>query len=90
MDFIEQLREQAPAAFPGKDIKTYLPAAPQWSTIQNKRSRREIPDECFVRSGLHVLIKRDAFLDWWKTTLTDVRTPIDNPPPRSRRATATA
>jgi hypothetical protein len=58
-----------------------------WGTTQNRRSRGEIPDECFTRSGARVLVIRDPFLDWWATTLSDARRPsvLPSRPPRRRR-----
>lgn len=68
-----KLRETLKPVFPGTSTDEMTGGAIRWRTIQNKRSRREIPDECFVRSGRRVLVVRDPFLDWWETTLSDAR-----------------
>jgi hypothetical protein len=58
-------------------------------TTQNRRSRGEIPDDSYARSGTRVLVIRDPFLDWWATTLADARlppvVPAGQPPRRQRR-----
>jgi hypothetical protein len=70
---IEQLRQELPSIFAGTSVGELTGGAVNWGTIQNKRSRREIPDQCFVRSGTRVLVLRDPFLDWWATTLLESR-----------------
>lgn len=70
---VDTLRDSLPPIFAGPKIDNLTGGALRWRTIQNKRSRREIPDTCFVRSGPRVLVCRDPFLDWWATTLSDVR-----------------
>jgi hypothetical protein len=82
---VEKLRGALPPIFLGANIDELTGGAIRWGTIQNKRSRREIPDECFVRSGPRILARRDPFLDWWATTLSDARRPPDHRPPRRRR-----
>jgi hypothetical protein len=71
-DFVEQLRANLPPIISGTAIDGLTGNAICWATIQNKRSRGEIPDECFVRSGPRVLVLRDPFLDWWGATLRPV------------------
>jgi hypothetical protein len=72
---IDQLREDLPSVFSGTSLDKLTGNAVRWRTVQNRRSRREIPDECFVRSGTRVLVLRDKFLDWWATTLSKARSP---------------
>jgi hypothetical protein len=84
-DLIDELRLALPPVFLGARLDELTGDAINWGTIQNKRSRREIPDECFVRSGPRVLVRRDKFLDWWGTTLSEARRPSSGPPRRSRR-----
>jgi hypothetical protein len=60
---IDELRAALPPLFLGGRIGELTGGAINWGTIQNKRSRREIPDECFVRSGVRVLVRRDPFLN---------------------------
>jgi len=81
---IEQLRQELPPVFAGTSIGALTGGALNWGTIQNKRCRKEIPDNCFVRSGPRVLVIRDPFIDWWATTLTEARQP-DNRRPRRRQ-----
>ena len=68
-EIIDQLRGALPPVFLGSAIDELTGGAIRWGTTQNKRCRREIPEECFVRSGPRVLVVRDRFLDWWATTL---------------------
>ena len=88
---VDELRKVLPIVFAGPSIDALTGSAINWGTIQNKRCRREIPDECFVRSGNGpTLVIRDPFLDWWQTTLRDARQlpepPRTNPPvPRAGR-----
>jgi hypothetical protein len=70
---IEQLRQALPPVFLGSAIDELTGGAVCWGTVQNKRCRGEIPEECFVRSGLRVIVIRDRFLDWWGTTLRPAR-----------------
>jgi hypothetical protein len=73
---IDQLRNELPSIFAGPSVEELTGGAINWGTVQNKRSRREIPDECFVRSGTRVLVLRDPFLNWWATTLSEARQPV--------------
>jgi hypothetical protein len=82
MDVIAELRATLPPVFLGSKIDKLTGHAIAWGTVQNKRSQRVIPDECFVRSGLRVLVLRDPFLDWWATTLSPARRPPVAPPRR--------
>jgi hypothetical protein len=83
-EILEQLREELPAVFLGTSASELTGDAICWGTIQNKRSRGEIPDECFLRSGSRVLVVRDPFLDWWASTLRPARqTCADYQPRRS-------
>jgi hypothetical protein len=73
LHIVEELRRALPPVFAGTNIGPLTGNAIIWGTIQNKRSTREIPDECFVRSGTRVLVVRDPFLNWWATTLSKDR-----------------
>src|SRR5271154_5218374 len=88
-EMIEQLRAALPAIFLGTAIDLLTGKAICWGTIQNKRCRGGIPDECFVRSGPRLLVIRDRFLDWWATTLHPaVETKVHHTPaPPTRRGT---
>ncbi|WP_075353043.1 hypothetical protein [Desulfovibrio sp. DV] len=66
---IEELRAALPPVLAGQSLAELTGNAMHWPTVQNARSRREIPEECFVYAGRKVLIVRDPFLAWWKTTL---------------------
>lgn len=62
---INQYFEVLPESFPGIMIDNLTNKGLRWRTIQNRRSRGEIPPECFVNiSPRKVLILRDAFLAW--------------------------
>ncbi len=80
---IDQLRDELPPVFAGPSVEELTGGAINWGTVQNKRSRREIPDECFIRSGTRVLVIRDPFLKWWSSTLTEARQPAA---PKRRRS----
>lgn len=66
---IEELRAAMPPVLAGQSLDELTGNAVHWPTVQNARSRREIPAECFVYAGRKVLVRRDPFLDWWKTKL---------------------
>jgi hypothetical protein len=91
-EVIEELRQALPPIFLGARIGELTGGAIHWPTIQNKRSKREIPDTAFIRSGPRVLIRRDLFLTWWATTLSDARSPpsVIRPPLSRRRDRAEA
>jgi hypothetical protein len=72
---IDDLRAALPPVWLGTRTDELTGGAICWGTTQNRRSRGEIPDECFARSGTRVLVIRDPFLDWWKTTLSSARRP---------------
>lgn len=84
---IAELRQTLPPVFLGSKIGELTGYSIAWGTVQNKRSRREIPkeSEIFIRSGNRVLVRRDPFLDWWTTTLSEARHPPVVAPPRRRR-----
>lgn len=83
---IADLRDVLPPIFAGTKLDELTGGAICWRTTQNSRSKREIPDECFVRSGAKVLVRRDAFLDWWATTLSEARPPKRQKLPNSSHA----
>jgi hypothetical protein len=83
---VEELRKALPPVFAGTSLGELTGNAIHWPTVQNKRALRQIPDECFVRSGPRVLVIRDRFLDWWQTTLTDARQPDGHQPRRRQDA----
>ena len=70
---IDELRQTLPPVFAGTSLDQLTGGAIHWPTIQNRRALRQIPDECFVRSGTWVLVLRDPFLCWWATTLKEAR-----------------
>lgn len=69
---VEELKKSLPPVFAGMSLDERTADAIPWRTIQNARSRREIPSECFIYSGRKVLVRRDPFLDWWRGTLRTV------------------
>lgn len=84
-ELIEQLRAALPPVFLGSASDELTGGAINWGTVQNKRCRGEIPDDCFVRSGPRVLVIRDKFLDWWGSTLKPAReTKAEHTPPQPR------
>lgn len=64
-ELINQYFKTLPESFPGPLIDALTSMGLRWRTIQNRRSRGEIPPECFVKiSTRKVLILRDTFLAW--------------------------
>lgn len=86
-DIVEGLRREMPPVWAGTETNHLTGKALCWGTIQNKRSRGEIPDNCFVKSGKRVLVVRDPFLDWWQSTLSEARS---SPTPRVRSSQSAA
>jgi hypothetical protein len=80
---LEELRKALPPIFAGTSLGELTGNAIHWPTIQNRRALRQIPDECFVRSGIRILVLRDPFLNWWGTTLSEARQPIATKRPRA-------
>ena len=72
---VDELRKALPPIFAGTSLDELTGNAIRWATTQNKRALRQIPSDCFVKSGPRVLIIRDPFLRWWSTTLTQAATP---------------
>jgi hypothetical protein len=66
---VEGFRKEWPAAFAGPLLDKLSGNACRWSTTQNRRSRGEIPAECFVE-GRPTLVLRDPFLDWLDSRLS--------------------
>ena len=85
---VEELRKALPPVFAGTSLGELTGGAIHWPTIQNRRALRQIPDDCFVKSGPRVLVLRDQFLAWWETTLSEARQPDDRP--RRRHSTSEA
>jgi hypothetical protein len=73
---VDELRQTLPPVFAGTSLDELTGGAIHWPTVQNRRALRQIPDDCFVRSGTRVLVLRDPFLNWWGTTLSEARQPI--------------
>ncbi len=66
---VAELQSALPPVFAGQSLDSLTGDAIHWPSIQNARSRGEIPTECFAYAGRKVLVRRDPFLNWWKTTL---------------------
>jgi len=67
---ISQYASSLPESFPGKELDRLTANGLRWRTIQNRRSRGEIPEHCFTRvSPRKTLILRDPFLEWLAVTL---------------------
>jgi hypothetical protein len=89
---VQGFRKEWPSAFAGTMLDELSGNTIRCSTTQNKRSRREIPSECFIRGGGRLtIVLRDPFLDWWETTLSEARaSPVLVPRRRRRRDRAEA
>jgi len=70
---IVALQEALPPIFAGLSLDDLTGGAINWRTIQNARSNPDvsIPPDCFIYSGRKVLVRRDPFLAWWRTTLRE-------------------
>jgi hypothetical protein len=68
---IAEMQRALPPVFLGSKIGELTGYSICWGTVQNRRSRGEIPNESeiFIRAGNRMLVSRDAFLRWWVTTL---------------------
>lgn len=65
MSVFSWLEEALPPIFPGKDLDRLTGNVLRWRTIQNRRCRREIPEDCFSKiSARKIVIHRDAFIAW--------------------------
>jgi hypothetical protein len=84
-EIIEELREVLPVAWIGSKTGELTGGLFHWPTLQNKRAKRLIPDECFIRVDNRVAIRRDPFLRWAETTMAPARRPPVIPPPRRGR-----
>jgi hypothetical protein len=95
-DVIEAYRKDMPPTFVGTSLGERTGGAIRWRTIQNKRSRGEIPAPCFMRSGTGpTIVIRDPFLEWWAATLRDAQCPFSGtrttpPTPRAGRRSSRA
>jgi hypothetical protein len=81
---IDQLRQELPAIFAGSTSDELTGGAIHWRTIQSQRALRQIPSNCFIRSGRRVLVRRDELLAWWAATLIEARSAPRPDQPRSR------
>jgi len=88
---VEGFRKEWPAAFAGPLLDKLSGNAFRWSTTQNRRSRGEIPRECFVE-GRPTLVLRDPFLNWIDSRLAAVSEadPPSRSSPRRRRRPCSA
>jgi hypothetical protein len=86
---VEVWRKEWPPAFAGVRIDELSGRAIRWSTTQNRRSRREIPTECFDARSRPIVVLRDPFLNWYEGRLKGHR-PRQGPKPPTRRPRARA
>lgn len=62
---IELYSKILPESFPGSQIDALTSKCHRWRSLQNKRSRGEIPEGCFVKiSSRKILILKQPFLEW--------------------------
>jgi hypothetical protein len=61
---LEEMRQQAPSLIRGEHIGKYTGDRWIWATVQNKRHKKEIPEDAFAHSGRIVMIHRDKFFRW--------------------------
>ena len=84
-DLLEELRQTLPPLWLGTRTDELTGGAICWGTIQNRRARREAPEDAFVRAGNRIIVIRDKFLPWWIYGLLPARRPPFVPPRRGRR-----
>jgi hypothetical protein len=87
---IADWRKLWPPTFLGTELDERSAGCLKWSTTQNRRSRKEIPDDCFVRDPHKIFVRTDPFLDWYEAWLKAPRPPVRRPPPPLRRPRARA
>jgi hypothetical protein len=80
---VAELERNLPPIVRGTLIDDLTGGSIHWPTIQNRRSKGEIPEECFIRSGPTVLIVTRPFLKWFKSTLRPTREGARRHTPRS-------
>lgn len=68
-ELIESCRQEMPPVFELVSLDQRTGGALKHRTIHNRRSRREIPAEIFLRQGRKILVHRDLLLLWWKSQL---------------------
>jgi hypothetical protein len=68
---VAEMQASLPPIFAGKSLDNLTGEAIVWASVQNARSRHEVPEECFIYSGRKVLVRRDSFLSWWRSTLRE-------------------
>src|SRR5262245_2944157 len=80
---VEGFRKEWPSAFAGPSLDELSGKAVRWATTQNRRSRGEIPPECFVE-GRPTIVLRDPFLAWLDEKLSKPSPPIGGSAERLR------
>ena len=90
LEIVDELKAALPPVFLGSRIGDLTGGAIHWPTIQNKRALRQIPADAFCYSGRQVLVRRDAFLDWWSTTLSETNPSLGGGAKERRRARRSA
>src|SRR5262249_33169683 len=84
-DIVARLRKELPPIFKLSLLTELTGGALNTGTIRNRRSRGEIPPECFVRSGTTALGIRDGCLPGGPPPPAARTKKPPNPPPRPRR-----
>ncbi len=68
-----ELRKHLPPVFAGVELDRLTGNAYRWRTFCNERTRNEVPENIFLRSGKRkILINRDQFLKFWSKKLSAV------------------
>ena len=67
---LAQMRDTMPPVFAGTALNGLTGNAYNWRTLQNEKSRGEVPENVFMRAGVRkLLICRDNFLIFWQRKL---------------------
>jgi hypothetical protein len=62
----QELTQHLPPIFAGRAVDSLTGNAIRWRTIQNLRSQKKIPEECFMRQGARkTLVVRTPFVEWF-------------------------
>ncbi len=73
-DLISIFLQILPEVFCGRELDKLTGKVLQWRTIQNRRSKGEIPEKCFRKiSPKKVVILRNQFLEWLQADMARVQ-----------------
>ena len=69
---LQKLQHELPPLFAGTEIDRLTGNGYRWRSLQNEKSRGEVPPGVFLRSGgRKLLVVRDQFLCFWQGKITN-------------------